>query len=152
MVKNEYISDILDKYNFWRGQAIEFGYLRPLYLNQLELFLDSSLVKVILGQRRCGKSRLMRMAIHHLMTKRNVPARNILYINKELYAFDFIKNHHDLMETFKVYQESQKPAGKIYFFIDEVQEIETWEKAINSLSQDYSLSVELLISGSNAHL
>lgn len=152
LVNKSEISIILEKYNFWDGQFIEYGYLRPAYLNKIEPLLGNSLVKVIVGQRRCGKSRLMRMVIHHLINKQGVRAQNIFYINKELHAFDFIKNDHNLMEVFKLYQETQKPDGKIYFFIDEIQEIEGWEKAINSLSQDYCLSIELFISGSNAHL
>lgn len=152
MKEKSIIQNTLKEYNFWEHQAIEYGHLRPIYLNKIEHFLGNSLIKVILGQRRCGKSRLMRMVIHHLITQRNVPAKNILYINKELHAFNFIENDDDLVETFKIYQRMQKPKGKIYFFLDEVQEIAAWEKAINSLAQDYNLSIEIFISGSNAHL
>ena len=152
MINSEEISTILEKYNFWHNQSIEYGYLRSAYLSKIEQFLDNALIKVIMGQRRCGKSRLMRMVIHYLIHQRGISAKNIFYINKELHAFDFIKNDNDLMEVFKLYQELQKPEGKIYFFIDEIQEIQGWEKAINSLSQDYCLTIELFISGSNAHL
>lgn len=152
MRKNEKLSSILDEYNFWDGKPIEYGYSRPHYLEKIEQFLDNSLVKVILGQRRCGKSRLMRMIIHQLITQQRVPAENILYINKELHAFDFIQDAKILMETFQTYRDLKKPQGKIYFLIDEIQEIQQWEKAINSLSQDYRLPIELFITGSNAYL
>lgn len=152
MESKEKISSILDKYNFWGENDIEYGHLRPTYLTQIERFLDNSLIKVILGQRRCGKSRLMRMTMKHLIDHYHVLNKNILYINRELLAFDFIKTDKDLVEVFHLYQAMHRPSGKIYFFIDEIQEIQRWEKAINSLSQDYSLSIELFISGSNAHL
>ena len=152
MANKTNIINILEKYNFWDGSSIEFGYLRPSYLNKLENFLESALVKVILGQRRCGKSRLMRMMIHHLIYQHHVCAINILYINKELHDFSFITNAASLIETFQLYCETKQPKGKIYFFIDEVQDILDWEKAINSLSQDYRLQIELFITGSNANL
>lgn len=145
-------ADTLKKYNFWQGQAINYGHLRPTYLQSIVASLGNPLIKVILGQRRCGKSRLMRMLIDHLIREQRVPAKNILYINKELLAFDFIRNDLDVMEIINIYQTIQQPEGKIYFFLDEVQEITGWERVVNSLSQDYSLSIELFVSGSNAHL
>lgn len=152
MTKKEKISNILEEYNFWNAEPFPNGYLRPHYLEKIEQLLGNSLIKVILGQRRCGKSRLMRMVIHHLITIQKVPAKNILYINRELHAFSFIKDDNILMDVFQFYRDSQAPQGKIYFLLDEVQEILNWEIAINSLSQDYRLDIELLITGSNAHL
>ena len=152
MLEKHEIITIFEEYNFWNGQPIEFGYLRSTYLKTLENYTGNSLIKVILGQRRSGKSRLMRMMIHHLIHAMSVPPRNILYINKELHDFDFILDAKTLMESLQLYRETMQPQGKIYFFIDEVQDILGWEKALNSLSQDYRLSIELFITGSNANL
>lgn len=154
---NKFISDgeilsILDKYNFWGKQPIQFGYKRPMYLKRLEGFLNNSLVKVILGQRRSGKSRIMRMLIDHLTTVVKIPPHHILYINKELHDFDFINDTQSLMRTIQIYRAAQKPQGKVYLFLDEVQEIESWETAVNSLSQDYQLETEVFLTGSNANL
>jgi len=149
--KNENIT-VFEEYNFWGDQPIEFGHLRSTYLKTLENYTGNSLIKVILGQRRSGKSRLMRMMIHHLIHAMNVPPRNTLYINKELHDFDFIRDAKTLMESFQLYRETLRPEGKIYFFIDEVQDIQGWEKALNSLSQDYRLAIEIFITGSNANL
>ena len=146
------IITILEEYNFWSDQPIEFGYVRSTYLKMLENYTGNALIKVILGQRRSGKSRLMRMMIHHLIHAMHVPPRNILYINKELHDFNFICDAKTLIESFQLYRETMKPQGKIYFFIDEVQDILGWEKALNSLSQDYRLAIELFITGSNANL
>lgn len=146
------IIDILERYNFWNHSPIPYGHWRSTYLSQFEKCLDNALIKVILGQRRSGKSRLMRMLIHYLVHERQTEPQNILYINKELYAFNFITHAGLLLETFQIYQEIKKPQGKIYLLIDEIQEIKDWEKAINSLSQDYRLDVAIFITGSNANL
>ena len=73
-------------------------------------------------------------------------------INKEFESFSFIETHNDLDKFISAYENKFKPQGKIYIFIDEVQEIEGWEKAINSYSQDYSKDYELFISGSNSKM
>jgi predicted AAA+ superfamily ATPase len=143
---------ILDKYNFWDGKAMIFGYIRPSYLNRLQGFLNNSLIKVILGQRRAGKSRIMRMMIEHLTTDLKISPQNCLYINKELHDFNFINDAQALMNAIQLYREIQQPQGKIYLFLDEVQEIEGWEIAVNSLSQDYQVETEIFITGSNANL
>jgi uncharacterized protein len=153
MQNDSQIIDTLDKYNFWRdAERIEYGFLRKTYLHSLESFLGNNLIKVILGQRRAGKSRLMRMLIEYLIVQYQVPPINILYINKELYDFDFIRDAATLLNTFKLYQKTMNPVGKIYLLIDEIQEVTDWEKAINSLSQDYRLEIEVFITGSNANL
>jgi len=152
MKNDDEVISILEKYNFWRDSVIDYGYLRPTYLNQLKNFLGNPLIKVILGQRRSGKSRIMRMMIHELIFSHQVNPHNILYINKELFDFDFIQDPQTLLETFEIYKTIHSPTGKIYFLIDEIQEIKHWEKALNSLSQDYRLNIELFITGSNANL
>lgn len=144
--------DIIRKYNFWDKQPIAVGKLRPQYLEVLESYLGNALVKVILGQRRAGKSYLLRMLIQHLQTAGKVPAQNILYINKDLHGLEFINHANVLMQIIAQYQKQLKPTGKIYLFLDEIQEIEDWEKAVNSLSQDYTQEYEIFITGSNAHL
>ncbi len=146
------ILNILEKYNFWGDQVIDCGYPRDAYLKQLQGYLDNALVKVILGQRRSGKSRIMRMMIHHLITVRKIHPHNIIYINKELHDFNFINTAQSLIDTLQIYRDSKHPVGKVYLFLDEVQEINGWETVINSLSQDYRVVTEVFISGSNANL
>jgi len=146
------ILDILKKYNFWDKPILELGYLRTRYFQQISHSLNNSLVKVILGQRRAGKSYLLRMIIHYLQHEMQVPSQNILYINKDLHDFAFITNRYVLMDVINQYQSAMKPNGKIYLFLDEIQEIEEWEYVINSLSQDYTQQYEIVITGSNANL
>ncbi len=144
--------EILRKYNFWNAPPVNIGFPRDSYVNVLSGYLDNALVKVILGQRRVGKSYLIRMFIEHLITERKVPPENILYINKDIYAFDFINDSQTLQAAIDEYRKQLKPKGTIYIFLDEIQEIDNWEKVVNSLSQDYTTSCEVFITGSNAKL
>ncbi len=141
--------DLLKKYNFWEGQIPETGYRRVDYLKKIEKFTGNRLVKVLSGQRRTGKSYLMRQIMARLMQS-GVAPRNILYINFELLAFDFIRDYKDLNETVHLYLERLQPEGKIYLFFDEIQQVDGWEKTVNSLSQDYTRDAEGFITGSNS--
>jgi len=70
----------------------------------------------------------------------------------DLQPLGFIQDSNDLIKVIEVYRKTLKPQGRIYIFIDEVQEISGWEKTINSLSQDYQQEYEVFITGSNANL
>ena len=141
----------IKEYNFWQEEEIHFGYLRSEYMDKISGYLGNKLIKVLLGQRRSGKSYILRMIINKLITDK-VPRKNILYINKDISAFDFINNADSLTDIINKYRLELKPKGKIYIFIDEIQEIEKWEKVANSISQDYTQKYELFISGSNSKL
>ena len=94
----------------------------------------------------------MRMLISNLIKNKKVKPENILYINKEIHDFDFINTDQKLSDVLKIYESEIKPKGKKYLFLDEIQEINNWEKIINSLSQDYTQNYEIIITGSNANL
>jgi len=147
---NKFLSTI-KKYNFWDNQKAELGLSRTEYLQKLKDFLGNRLIKVLTGQRRSGKSYLMRQLIFHLHNQ-GIHPHNILYINKEFADFEFIRNNHDLNECIKLYLEEIKPEGKVYLFFDEVHLIEKWETVINSYAQDYTGEFEIIISGSNASI
>jgi predicted AAA+ superfamily ATPase len=85
--------EILRRYNYWDGQEIKSGYFRGGYVERFCRYLGNKLVKVILGQRRAGKSYLLRMLMRHLIEKAGVPAENILYVNKDMAELDFIGNN-----------------------------------------------------------
>ncbi|HLP47585.1 MAG TPA: ATP-binding protein, partial [Candidatus Kapabacteria bacterium] len=144
--------DILRKYNFWSNEAIKTGYFRESYTGKIAGYLNNKLVKVILGQRRVGKSYLLRMIISHLIEKEAVPRKNILYINKDIAELDFINSNEVLLTAVNGYRAGMKPEGKVYIFLDEVQEIKGWEKVVNSFSQDYTSDYEVFVTGSNANL
>lgn len=106
---------------------------------------DTEFIKVITGVRRSGKSTLLLMfkdyLVHH-----HVKEENIIHINFESAMYDDIKNYKDL------YQYIQKKIGKdkVYLLLDEVQNVEAWEKAINSFKVDFD--IDIYITGSNAYL
>ena len=141
----------LKRFNFWNGNVPKVGFHRDLYWQKIQGFVNNQLIKVIVGQRRTGKSYILRQIAKNLMAQ-GVDAKQIFYINKEYIAFDFIKNYQDLDALIQVYEAKMKPQGKIYLFIDEIQNVEGWEKLVNSYSQDFSTSYELFISGSNSKM
>jgi len=118
---------------------------RPLYFDKIEPFIGSGLIKVLTGQRRVGKSYVLIQVMDEI--RKHDSKANIIYINKENYRFQSIKNHNDLM----VYLDSHRDnALNHYLFIDEIQEIVGFELALRSL-----LSVDgwdIYITGSNASL
>ena len=120
---------------------------RKRYLDKIIPFIEKPIIKVITGVRRCGKSTLLKQIIQ-LIENRNVAIEQIIHINMELMEFDGLKNYRDL---YTYLQERQRKIGvKYYIFIDEVQEVEEWEKAINSLLAEGKS--DIYISGSNARL
>lgn len=141
----------LKRFNFWDGNVPQTGYSRKLYLQKISGFINNKLIKVIVGQRRTGKSYILRQIAKNLI-EHGVNPNQIFYINKEYLAFDFIKNYQDLDSLINYYREQLKPKGTTYLFIDEIQNIEGWEKLVNSYSQDYTSSYEIFISGSNSKM
>ncbi len=94
--------EILRKYNFWNNQAVDLGFIRETYLNKINSYLNNKLIKVVLGQRRTGKSYIFRMIINSLMKENKVNPKNILYINKDLHEFEFIKCLFSFKSTAKL--------------------------------------------------
>lgn len=146
----EYI-DSIRKYNFWDETPIDLGYLRTFYTDKIGQYIGNNLIKVLVGQRRSGKSYILRQLAHKLIED-GVKRKNILYINKEYIEFLSIQNVEDLEQFYRAYRAALKPKGKVYVFIDEIQYINEWERFVNSHSQDFSEQCELYISGSNSNL
>ena len=141
----------LAKYNFWNGNVPQQGFLRTDYLNAIRGYCHNKLVKVIVGQRRTGKSYILRQIANDLINS-GVHPHNIFYLNKEYIDFDFVNHYTDLEQLIKHYQLTLKPQGKIYLFLDEIQNIVQWERLVNSYSQDFTESYEVFISGSNSKM
>jgi uncharacterized protein len=143
--------NILKKYNFWGNNSIDLGYLRTGYTGKITDFIGNRLIKVLVGQRRAGKSFILRQIVKRLIEK-GISPDNTLIINKEFSDFDFVSTHRELDDLIKLYKSVLKTSGKIYIFIDEIQNISGWERVVNSYSQDYVDSYELFISGSNSNM
>ena len=112
----------LEKYNFWDGNIPVLGYLRKHYTDEIADYIGNKLVKVLVGQRRSGKSYILQQIAHRLI-EQGVEPRNILCINKE-----FIEK--DLEALLQLHRERLKPEGKIRLFIDEIHNIAGWELII----------------------
>jgi uncharacterized protein len=124
--------------------------VRERYLGAIEAFIDQPVVKVLKGMRRVGKSVIMRLLIVRLMDS-GVPGANILYINKESLEFEAVKDYRDLYRyAVDYFKAAAATAGRKYILIDEIQEIEEWERAVASFLAD-GLG-DVVISGSNATL
>lgn len=141
----------LEKYSFWDDRKPELGFIREEYLRKVGKFTSQRLVKVLTGQRRAGKSYVLRQIAARLISS-GVGRDNIFFLNKEYIAFDSIVNYADLDGLFREYLKRRRPLGKVYIFIDEILDIEGWEKFVNSYSQDYTIDCELFISGSNSKM
>lgn len=119
--------------------------IREKYLNKMISVKDTEFIKVITGVRRSGKSTLMLMFKEYLLNN-NVNEENIIHVNFESAMYDDIKNYKDL---YRFVKENIKK-GKMYLLLDEVQNVKSWEKAINSFKVDFNM--DIYITGSNAYL
>lgn len=118
---------------------------RPLYSKKIEPFIRKHVIKVFTGQRRAGKSYLMYQIIKEILEEDK--DASIIYINTEDYDFNFIKDAEDLIKYVK---EKNVKKKRNYIFIDEIQGISGFEKAVRSLWLEKS--TDIYITGSNARL
>ena len=122
-------------------------YKRNLYIDRIKPYVNKPVIKVITGMRRVGKSYLLRLIIENFKAQK-ITKDNILYINKESLDYDFIQNYKDLNRYVKEYFKNAN--GRKYLFVDEIQEIHEWEKAVTSFFSESDF--DIYITGSNAHL
>jgi predicted AAA+ superfamily ATPase len=118
---------------------------RSYYTDKIKLFIDKRLIKVITGQRRVGKSYLLYQVMDFIKSV-NPPA-NIIYINRELEEFAWLKSDTELMDYLK---SKLNPTQSNYLFIDEVQEIESFQKVLRSLLAKNQC--DIYCTGSNARI
>lgn len=119
---------------------------REMWLEKIRPFYKSDLIKVLTGIRRCGKSVLMRQIIEEIKAS-GVEESHIIFINFEDLSNAYIKNEIDLFNCIK---KQIVDNGKYFLFFDEIQNVENFEKAINSFRS--TLNVSIFITGSNAKL
>ena len=139
------------KYNYWDGQQIDSGFPRTFYMEKIGLSIGNQLVKVLVGQRRAGKSYLLRQIASKLI-RDGVKKENVLYLNREYLELNFLQTYTELESLYQDYRKTLEPVGKVYLLIDEIQYVEGWERFVNSHSQDFAEPCELFISGSNSTL
>lgn len=151
MINNEILAEV-EKINYWKNLPKLIGIIRSEYLHFFEHLLGNRLIKVLAGQRRAGKSTLMKQFIYQLIDQKKVHPSQILYLNFENQIIQMIQDADSLYQVIKWYLDTQKPTGTIYFFFDEIQEIQAWEKTIVSFAGDDQQKIEIFITGSNSTL
>ena len=119
---------------------------RPMYLNKINPYIDTPFVKILTGVRRSGKSTILKMIMEKLQKENSIPSDNIISLR-----FDSME-YEDMTakEMYNLLKSSLAKTGKSYLFLDEIQEINGWEKVVNSLASDYD--VDVYITGSNSRM
>lgn len=121
---------------------------RKTYIEQIKPFINTDLIKVLTGIRRSGKSILLKLLVEEIK-KMGINSEQIISLN-----FEDIKNKRlctaESLNNF-ILSEAKK-GEKNYLFLDEIQEVENWEKVINSLRIQEEYNFDIFITGSNAKL
>ena len=120
--------------------------LRRTYIEKIMPYADAPFVKILSGVRRCGKSTILKMIVEELK-KRGVPEDRILTYNFDSLQHEDIKAAKSLYEAIK---QRLSPDSKTYLFLDEIQEVKSWEKAVNSFMTDFN--VDIYVTGSNSRM
>ena len=119
--------------------------LRPDYIEALKPYIDTPLIKILSGVRRCGKSTILLMLVDELRS-RGVSSECIIerrYSEMEYDGFTAKEMYRDLMDAVD-------GKGRCYLLLDEVQEINGWEKVLNDLLEKNA--ADLYVTGSNSKL
>lgn len=119
---------------------------RKLYMDQIIPFIDTPFVKILTGVRRCGKSTIMEMIKEELLRK------GILEDQIFSYRFDSLE-YEEIDNAKKLYnaiKEKNDGKRKMYLFLDEIQEVKDWEKAVNSFLSDFN--ADIYVTGSNSRM
>ena len=119
---------------------------RPFYLKQLEQWIDKPLVKILTGIRRSGKSTIL-LLLKKVLLEKGITENSIIALNFESLTTEHLKNATSLYAYLAGQITKDK---KFYILLDEIQEVQAWEKVVNSLLVDFN--VDVYLTGSNSHL
>jgi len=117
---------------------------RNIYLSRIRPYYGKQIIKTLIGQRRVGKSFLLKQVLNEL--KKMNPEGNFIFIDKEQFAFDEIEDYRQLYSYIK----SREKKHKNFVFIDEIQEITNFEKALRSLLSENNF--DIYCTGSNSKI
>ena len=120
--------------------------LRKTYIEQIKQFIDVPIIKILCGVRRSGKSTILEMIKKEIKDNRGVKESNIISRKYNDIEFDGM----NYKEMYKDLDKNISGKGKFYLFLDEVQEVENWEKVINDIFEKYN--VDIYLTGSNSKL
>ena len=122
---------------------------RDEYIKQIVLFIDKDVIKVLTGIRRSGKSVMLKLLMEELKN-RGINENQFIYINFENLKYRNLKNYERLYDF--ILNKADNKYKSYYIFLDEIQEVEEWEKCVNSLRVDEDFNFDIYITGSNAKL
>lgn len=141
--------EILFEWNPWWNQTYHFEKIKRDLFEDIRRWIDRKEIISILGVRRSGKTTLLYETIDYLIHQKKIDPNNIFFIKADDERIEKENFINTMLEEYMVWK---NPKGKIYVFIDEIQEIEGWEKTLKRI---YDLECErkkIFISGSNASL
>lgn len=141
------ILDILNDWNIWK-KDIKTGIIRNDHIAKLKGFLTTNHIITITGPRRAGKSFIMKQIVKEL-TNNGTNIANVLYVNLEDPRFTGL-DVELLNRIYETYLEFMNPNGQGYVFLDEVQEIQGWEKWVRMMQE--LGKAKIVVTGSNANL
>lgn len=149
MLRDEKILEILNSYNrFWSTGKIDAGIPRDL-AGRCARQLETKEVLLLRGVRRSGKSTLMAQLIVHLLKNGTEPAR-ILRVNLEEPLFAAEYSIELLERIYRIYREHVAPSGRCYLFLDEIQNVDGWEKWVRARGE--TEPVKMIVTGSSSRL
>ena len=122
---------------------------RDEYIKKIVPFIDKDVIKVLTGIRRSGKSVMLKLLMEELK-KRKINENQFIYINFENLKYRNLKNYEKLYDF--ILNKVNKKYKSYYIFLDEIQEVEEWERCVNSLRVDEDFRFDIYITGSNAKL
>ena len=122
---------------------------RDEYIKQIVPFIDKDVIKVLTGIRRSGKSVMLKLLMEELKN-RGINENQFIYINFENLKYRKLKNYERLYDF--ILNKVDDKYKSYYIFLDEIQEVEEWEKCVNSLRVDEDFNFDIYITGSNAKL
>ena len=111
---------------------------RPMYVDRIMAYVDTPFIKILTGVRRCGKSTILKMIMESLISDRGISENRIIS-----YRFDSME--YADMSAKQLFDELKKNLSadkKTYLFLDEIQEIEGWERVVNSVTADYNVDID----------
>ena len=119
---------------------------RPTYIDQLRPFIDKPLMKIITGIRRSGKSTVLDLLKNELLAN-DIKGEQIISINFESFSYADLLKSNNLYQYIKHAIQSSE---KYYLLLNEIQEVDDWEKAVNSFMVDFN--VDIYLTGSNSRM
>ena len=118
---------------------------RKKYMEKILPFVDTPFVKIFTGIRRCGKSTIMQM-LREALAERGIKAEQILFYRLDSLEYENMTN----IELFNEIKAHLCKNRKTYIFLDEIQEVESWEKTVNSLMSGFD--TDIYVTGSNSRM